>query len=74
MKYICQQMRTNQPDDTLGGMINLVMPNCIVHQIDEWSPINPAITTSTADDGTNRHNPAQKYLFPGNIVNSHIYI
>jgi potassium inwardly-rectifying channel subfamily J len=34
-------MRLNHPDDELGGMMLLCLPQCVVHEINAWSPIMP---------------------------------
>ena len=35
-------MRIQHPDDELGGMLMLNVPNVIVHRLDPWSPLVPA--------------------------------
>ena len=34
-------MRTQEPDDELGGMLFLALPTTVVHHIDPWSPLVP---------------------------------
>eukprot|EP00927_Polykrikos_kofoidii_P085841 TRINITY_DN9430_c0_g2_i1.p1 TRINITY_DN9430_c0_g2~~TRINITY_DN9430_c0_g2_i1.p1 ORF type:complete len:425 (-),score=54.67 TRINITY_DN9430_c0_g2_i1:466-1740(-) len=34
-------MRLQHPDDELGGMLLLVLPQLVVHRIDAWSPLCP---------------------------------
>lgn len=36
-----QQMRVQQPDDDNGAMLLMVLPQVIVHRIDQWSPLFP---------------------------------
>lgn len=39
--FQCQQMRIQQPDDDNGAMLLMVLPQVIVHRIDQWSPLFP---------------------------------
>lgn len=39
--FQCQQMRVQQPDDDNGAMLLMVLPQIIVHRIDQWSPLFP---------------------------------
>jgi hypothetical protein len=39
--FQCQQMRIQQPDDDSGAMLLMVLPQVIVHRIDQWSPLFP---------------------------------
>lgn len=32
-------MRLIKPDDNVGGMLLLALPQVVVHQIDAWSPL-----------------------------------
>ena len=34
-------MRLNHPDDELGSMLLLALPQCVVHEINAWSPLMP---------------------------------
>lgn len=34
-------MRLQHPDDELGGMLLLTVPNVVVHRLDAWSPLVP---------------------------------
>jgi len=34
-------MRLQHPDDQLGGSLLLVLPQLVVHRIDQWSPLSP---------------------------------
>lgn len=36
-----REMRLQHPDDELGGMLLLVLPQLVVHRIDVWSPFWP---------------------------------
>ncbi|KAI9911441.1 hypothetical protein PsorP6_009765 [Peronosclerospora sorghi] len=39
--FQCQQMRIQQPDDDCGAMLLMIVPQIIVHRIDQWSPLFP---------------------------------
>ncbi|KAJ0403503.1 hypothetical protein P43SY_010046 [Pythium insidiosum] len=41
MLYQSHQMRVQQPDDDVGAMLLIAMPQVIVHRIDPWSPLFP---------------------------------
>ena len=41
--YCPHLMRLQQPDDELGGMLLLNLPNIIVHAVDSWSPLSPPV-------------------------------
>ncbi len=36
-----QPLRLNHPNDELGGMLLLMLPSTVVHEIDAWSPLLP---------------------------------
>lgn len=40
-------MRIQHPDDELGGMLLLTVPNTVVHRLDAWSPLIPPKVIST---------------------------
>jgi hypothetical protein len=40
-------MRLSQPNDELGGMLLLSLPNAVVHRIDAWSPLLPSPISSS---------------------------
>jgi potassium inwardly-rectifying channel subfamily J len=52
------QLRLNQPDDEMGGMLLLLLPSKVVHRIDSWSPLLP--TAMQPSKGS----PMQSYTFP----------
>ncbi|KUF89445.1 hypothetical protein AM588_10008332 [Phytophthora nicotianae] len=39
--FQCHQMRVQQPDDDCGAMLLMVLPQVVVHRIDQWSPLFP---------------------------------
>ncbi|CAI5732181.1 unnamed protein product [Peronospora destructor] len=39
--FQCHQMRIQQPDDDCGAMLLMVLPQVVVHRIDQWSPLFP---------------------------------
>ncbi|KAG7397269.1 G protein-activated inward rectifier potassium channel 2 [Phytophthora boehmeriae] len=39
--FQCHQMRVQQPDDDAGAMLLMVLPQVVVHRIDQWSPLFP---------------------------------
>ncbi|KAI9895690.1 hypothetical protein PsorP6_009766 [Peronosclerospora sorghi] len=39
--FQCEQMRIQQPDDDCGAMLLMIVPQIIVHRIDQWSPLFP---------------------------------
>lgn len=39
--FQCHQMRVQQPDDDCGAMLLMVLPQVVVHRIDQWSPLYP---------------------------------
>lgn len=61
---ICFQtraMRLQHPDDELGGMLLLALPQLVVHRVDPWSPFWPDDPDAAfALD----QNPATSYRFP----------
>lgn len=53
-------MRLQIPDDELGAMLFLGIPNVVVHRLDAWSPLVPASRLSK--DG--KHDGKDRYRFP----------
>jgi len=41
VKFQTRSMRLQHPDDELGGMLLLALPQLVVHRIDAWSPLCP---------------------------------
>mmetsp|Transcript_43245 Transcript_43245/g.83017 ORF Transcript_43245/g.83017 Transcript_43245/m.83017 type:complete len:420 (+) Transcript_43245:99-1358(+) len=41
MSFQTRAMRLQHPDDELGGMLLLALPQQVVHRIDAWSPLCP---------------------------------
>merc|ERR1712226_227922 len=54
-------MRLQHPDDELGGMLLMALPQLIVHRIDDWSPLCPEEYRRRNGDG---RTPARSYCFP----------
>ena len=55
-------MRLQQPDDQLGSLILLSIPQQVVHRIDPWSPLFPPPTAPPAS--TTVDTPSERYCFP----------
>lgn len=53
-------MRLMHPDDELGSMLFLPIPQLVVHCIDAWSPLSPPYSNTLS----NLHNSSTDYLFP----------
>ncbi|EGD80687.1 hypothetical protein PTSG_01277 [Salpingoeca rosetta] len=51
-------MRLTHPNDELGGMLLLSLPDQVLHRIDAWSPLMP-----TPHDGS-EHDPSTSFQFP----------
>jgi hypothetical protein len=51
-------LRINQPDDQLGGMLLLMLPTLVTHQVDPWSPLMPPGCMATNSKSMN------SYAFP----------
>eukprot|EP00928_Gymnodinium_smaydae_P086980 TRINITY_DN7134_c0_g4_i2.p1 TRINITY_DN7134_c0_g4~~TRINITY_DN7134_c0_g4_i2.p1 ORF type:complete len:515 (-),score=95.98 TRINITY_DN7134_c0_g4_i2:175-1665(-) len=51
-------MRLQHPDDDLGGMLFLTLPQLVIHRVDPWSPLWPG--EARRGKGT----PANSCLFP----------
>jgi len=41
VEFQTRPMRLQHPDDDLGGMLLLMLPQLIVHRVDPWSPLWP---------------------------------
>lgn len=54
-----RSLRLQHPDDELGGMLLLALPQVVMHRIDRWSPLCP-VDRQRPRDGT----PANSYAFP----------
>lgn len=56
-------MRLQHPDDELGGMLLLALPQLVVHRIDPWSPLYPtAYSRHSHMMGT--ATPANSFRYP----------
>mmetsp|Transcript_20189 Transcript_20189/g.55930 ORF Transcript_20189/g.55930 Transcript_20189/m.55930 type:complete len:557 (-) Transcript_20189:182-1852(-) len=55
-------MRLDHPDDELGGMLVLTIPYLVVHRIDAWSPLAPALRADSLD--------IRRTLSPGRVYPS----
>lgn len=55
-------MRLQQPDDNLGSMLLLAMPQHVVHRIDAWSPLAPPGTAGEPGGG-----PSAEYKWPDSL-------
>lgn len=72
-------MRLQHPDDELGGMLMMNLPNIVVHALDAWSPLvpHPVDLRLWRDPGTPRteeeeaYNPAADCRFP-DVLQRHI--
>jgi len=53
-------MRLQHPDDELGGMLLLTLPQLVMHRVDQWSPLWPKAGDSP-EEGTT---PANSFAFP----------
>ena len=60
-------MRLQQPDDELGGMLLLAMPQQIVHRVDSWSPLMPPPPAGSQRSGPDnpRWHLSTRYTYPG---------
>lgn len=45
-------IRLQQPDDDLGSMLLMALPQVVVHRIDPWSPFYPTFATGGGDAST----------------------
>lgn len=67
-------MRLNHPNDELGGMLLLCLPQTIVHEIDVWSPLYPPPVWASAKELHRwtplAHRPIPADLFPNPSDNS----
>lgn len=54
-------MRLQHPDDELGGMLLMALPQLVVHRIDDWSPLCPEEYRRCRGDG---RTPARSYCWP----------
>ncbi|EDQ92304.1 uncharacterized protein MONBRDRAFT_30728 [Monosiga brevicollis MX1] len=54
-------MRLTHPADELGGVLLLVLPNVITHQIDPWSPLMPPELRTATDK---KFNARRDFGFP----------
>lgn len=54
-------MRLQHPDDELGGMLLMALPQLVVHRIDDWSPLCPEEYRRCSGDG---RTPAGSFAFP----------
>ena len=65
-------MRLQHPDDELGGMLMMNLPNIVVHALDAWSPLVPHPMdlrlwrgpATEPDDKDEEYNPAADCRFP----------
>eukprot|EP00929_Paragymnodinium_shiwhaense_P061873 TRINITY_DN30909_c0_g1_i1.p1 TRINITY_DN30909_c0_g1~~TRINITY_DN30909_c0_g1_i1.p1 ORF type:complete len:617 (-),score=110.19 TRINITY_DN30909_c0_g1_i1:81-1931(-) len=64
--YSTTPMRLQQPDDEMGGMVLLTLPQRIVHRIDNWSPLSPAHDCLRRQNERN-FSPCGKGLTPTSI-------
>jgi len=42
-----RRLRLVQPDDAVGSFLHLALPNLIIHEIDQWSPLCPEAKRAT---------------------------
>eukprot|EP00049_Salpingoeca_infusionum_P025520 m.19897 g.19897 ORF g.19897 m.19897 type:complete len:464 (-) comp8095_c0_seq1:253-1644(-) len=59
-------MRVQHPNDELGGMLLLAMPNVVVHKIDQWSPLFPQHLLQHGQQPS----PSTEFLFPNSVLRS----
>eukprot|EP01147_Barroeca_monosierra_P002434 gene2434-5374_t len=52
-------MRLTHPNDELGSMLLLSLPDQVIHHIDAWSPLMPQTVKRLGD-----HDPVTSFLFP----------
>lgn len=48
-------MRTNHPNDELGGMLLLLLPSTVVHHVDAWSPLMPPQCQTISNSAMNSY-------------------
>lgn len=59
-------MRLQHPDDELGAMLLLTVPNIVVHRLDAWSPLVPTTLLDHVSQVTNvkEDDASSAYRFP----------
>ncbi|KAF0687392.1 Aste57867_20861 [Aphanomyces stellatus] len=55
-------MRLEQPDDSLGGMLLMALPQTVVHRIDPWSPLFPRQCLPLVTEQCHPHDAS---IYPG---------
>jgi len=59
VSFQTRAMRLEHPDDSLGGMLLLALPQLVVHRIDAWSPLCPK-----KSQWTSRSSRATSFRYP----------
>jgi len=63
VSFQTRSMRLQHPDDELGGMLLLALPQLVVHRIDAWSPLCPPEYRTCPGN-----NPATGFTNPWDVV------